>query len=173
LEAAPQLVTFHAEVNNAVGFIDARRMLRNEAPFQSLRLRVLHVVFPADADEASALTLAADLAAHASLQRVMLNRAPLHMPLALDAVVDAALARELKSLCFANSLLSPASAPALERLLGGATLTTLMISQEGQQLLDGPSAALLGAALHANSTLTSLSFANLVGFWLRVCQEEG
>jgi hypothetical protein len=51
----------------------------------------------------------------------------------------------------------------LARLLGGGTLTELSITQP-EQLLDGPSAALLGAALRANSTLTSLSFVN-VDFW--------
>ncbi len=110
------------------------------------------------------LTLAADLAAHASLQRVHLSLAPLATPAALDAVVDAALSREMVSLTLPNCSISPASAPALARLLGGGALTDLFISCRGQQLLDGPLAALLGAALRANSTLTELSFVGM-GFW--------
>jgi hypothetical protein len=139
-------------------------MLRNEPPFQPLRLRTVCIEFPACADEASALALAADLAAHASMQRVELNGAPLRTHAALDAVVDAALARELKSFRFFHCRLLPVSAPALARLLGGGALRELLFTSNGQQLLDGPSAALLGAALRANTTLTLLSFLN-VGFW--------
>jgi hypothetical protein len=100
--------------------------------------------------------LAADLAAHASLQRVTLFRAPLTTLAALDAVVDAALARQFVSLQFWSCRLSPASAPALARLLSSGTLTELIISPN-EALLDGPSAALLCDALRANSTLTSLT----------------
>jgi hypothetical protein len=52
--------------------------------------------------------------------------------------------------------LSPASAPALARLLGGSALTALEIHGANEQLLDEPAAVLLGAALRANTTLTSL-----------------
>jgi hypothetical protein len=123
----------------------------------------LHVEF-GDADEAAVLALAADMAAHTSLKRVELTYAPLHMHAALDAVVDAALARQMNSLHFFGCHLSPASAPALVRLLGGGTLTNLVLSQRGEHLLDGPSAALLGAALQANATLTSLSL-HSVDLW--------
>jgi hypothetical protein len=163
LEAAPQLTACHAEVLSPVSVEAARRMLRKEPPFQPLRLRALRVHFydDDDDDEASVLTLAADLAAHASLQRVEVSKAPLTTPAALDAVVDAALARQMASVRLQGCNLSPASAPALARLLGGGTLTTLMISQEGEQLLDGPSAALLGAALRANVTLTEIVLAHM------------
>jgi hypothetical protein len=163
LLAAPQLAACHAEVFGITAVTDARRMLRNEAPFQPLRVRGVFILLPEDADEASALALAADLAAHAWLKRVNLIYAPLHMPLVLDSVVDAALARQLESLSFLACRLSPASAPALVRLLGGATLTDLQISQPGP-LLDDPSGALLGDALRANNTLTALSFPN-VDLW--------
>jgi hypothetical protein len=53
--------------------------------------------------------------------------------------------------------LSPASAPALARLLSSGTLTTLNIQNDGHALLDAPAAALLGDALRANATLTSLT----------------
>jgi hypothetical protein len=158
LQAAPQLVAWHADVLDwQCSVVDARRMLQNEPPFQPLRLRTLIVDFQEGADnEATVLALAADLAAHASLKHVRLAYAPLHMPAALDAVVDAALARGFVSLTFWGCRFSPASVPALARLLGGGTLTGVNISQEGQQLLDGPSAALLAAALRDNSTLTHL-----------------
>ncbi len=168
LLAAPQLTAFHADVRDGVdagvSVAHARRMLRNEAPFQPLRVRTLLVAFPVDADEASALALAADLAAHASLKRVRLENAPLHSLLALDAVVDAALALQMQAVNFCGCRISPASAPALARLLGGGALTELVATQNNQQLLDGPSATLLGAALRANSTLTSLYLLS-TDFW--------
>jgi hypothetical protein len=158
LQAAPQLTACHAEVLSVRNVLaDVRRMLRNEPPFQPVRLRALCVVFERDgADEASALALGADLAAHASLKCVVLHNGALDTPVALDAVVDAALAREMTSLELWSCRVSPASVPALARLLGGGTLTELGIGQP-QQLFDAPSAALLGDALRANSTLTCLS----------------
>jgi hypothetical protein len=167
VEAAPQLTACHADVlSTHNGVDDARRMLRNEPPFQQLRLRALCVEFEHGADEAdeeeSALAFAADMAAHASLKRVQLRHAELHTLVALDAVVDAALACQINSLQSWSCGLTPASAPALARLLGGGTLTELCIGQRGQ-LLDAPSAALLGDALRANSTLTCLSLHG--NFW--------
>jgi hypothetical protein len=156
MRAAPQLTACHAKILAVVDTADARRMLRNEAPFQPLRLHNLGVEFGDNADEAASLALAADLATHASLKMVDLNHAVLSTLHALDAVVDVALARQLVSVCFWGCRLSPASAPALVRLPGSPTLTDLTIGQD-EQLLDGPSAALLGDALRANRTLASLS----------------
>jgi hypothetical protein len=165
--AAPQLTACHADVLGASSAANARRMLRNEPPFQPLRLRVLRVHFDegvADENEASVVALAADLAAHASLQRVELVSAPINTLTALDAVVDAALALQIVSLRFITCRMLPASAPALARLLGGDALKTLYVYQDGQQLLDSPSAALVGSALRANVTLTELFLANM-GLW--------
>jgi hypothetical protein len=159
LLAAPQLTACHADVFGWSSVGDARRMLRNEPPFQPLRLRTLRTEFGHDADEASVREVAADVAAHASLQRVELHRAPMRTLAALDAVVDAALARRFGSLRFWYCRLCPASVPALARLLSGDTLTELYI--QDWTLLDGPSAALLGDALRANSTLTSFSLTRM------------
>jgi hypothetical protein len=156
LQAAPQLAACEAAYWLDVDVADARRMLRNEPPFQPLCVLALTLDCRGVADEASVLALAADLAAHASLQRVELREAPLNNLVALDAVVDAALARQFGSLQFSFCHLSPASVPALARLLRGGTLTQLIIFQN-EAVLDGPSAALLGDALRANATLTSLS----------------
>jgi hypothetical protein len=163
LTSAPQLTACHADVFAFTRVADACRMLRNEAPFQPLRLRALRADFGLDVDLAFVLELAADLAAHASLKHATLHNAPMHVLAALDAVVDAALACGLVSLRLLYCRLSPAAVPALVRLLGSGTLTELDIF-ERQQLLDGPSAALLGDALRANATLTSLS---LQGFLWR------
>jgi hypothetical protein len=157
LRGAPLLRTLHADV--ACDDAEARRLLRNEPPYEALRVRRLQVscIVP---DEAATLALAADLtahaAAHASLQELQLVRAPLGAAAALHAVVEAALACRLRRMDLFGCGLSPASAPALARLLGGGGVTTLHIRGGDEQLLDEPAAVLLGGALRANTTLTSL-----------------
>jgi hypothetical protein len=140
-------------------------MLRNEPPFTPLRLRALYVecsqYSPFPPDEVVLRAFAADMARHASLKRVALSNVPLDTLAVLDAVVDAALEGQFVSLTCAGCRLSPASAPALARLLGSGALTELNISQNHGNLLDAPSAALLGDALRANSTLTTLSLSAL------------
>jgi hypothetical protein len=155
LRAAPQLRTLEADVNcdNAA---EAHRVLRNEPPFGPLRVQHLSV----DARGATAdavIALAADLAAHASLASVCLDGASLDDPAALDAVVDAALECRLPSVRLTDCSLSPASAPALARLLGGNTLEELHINNAFEQLLDAPAAALLANVLRTNTSLTALS----------------
>jgi hypothetical protein len=163
LLAAPLLTACHADVFGVTHAADAGRMLRNEPPFGPLRLRAVALDFRGNADaEASVPALAAHLAAHASLERVLLREAPLHTLAALHSVVDAALAGQLVDLRFLRCRLLPAGAPALVRLLGGGTLTALAI-EENEALLDLPAATLLGNALRANSTLTSFTFH--VGLW--------
>jgi hypothetical protein len=154
--AAPQLSALRADVRSLYDVAAARRMLRNEPPFQLLRLRAMSVNVRHAVDEVPALM--ADMATHASLNRVELIHALLHNLVALDVVVDAALSVGLASLCLYGCRLSPASVPALVRLLGGRSLTELHVDQFGQgELLDAPAAALLGDALRANTTLTSLT----------------
>ncbi len=87
-------------------------------------------------------------------------RTQLDVPEVLDAFVDAARALPLLRTVklFDCRLSSPASAPALARLLGSGTLVTkLSIQNDGRALGDAPAAALLGDALRANATLTSLT----------------
>jgi Ran GTPase-activating protein (RanGAP) involved in mRNA processing and transport len=103
------------------------------------------------------LALAADLAAHTSLTGICFELAPLNVPAALDAVVDAALACRLSFVELHDCGLSPASAPALVRLLRGDTLAELNIDIEFEQLLDAPAATLLANTLRANTSLTSLT----------------
>jgi hypothetical protein len=106
------------------------------------------------------VSLFADVAAHASLVELRLYRAQLDVPAVLDAFVDAALSLPLlRTVQLVACGLSPASAPALARLLGSGTLTalTIHISESSDASLDAPVAVLLGDALRANTTLTSLT----------------
>jgi hypothetical protein len=160
LGAAPRLHLLAADVychDVAV----AHRLLRNEGAFTALRVRKLCVD---GHDEASVLALAADLAAHTSLTDVRLQGAPLRALAILDAVVDAALALRLASLTFFACNVTPASAPALARLISGGALTELYVRNWGEQLLDQPAAELIADALRANSTLTSLTLRGCC-FW--------
>jgi hypothetical protein len=165
LHAAPQLRTLEADVQcgNAA---EAHRVLRNEPPFGPLRLRQLRMsTYAATADEV--LALAAALAAHAWLTGIWLIGAPLDAPAALDAVVDAALARRLSSVQLTHCRLLPAAGPALARLLGGDVLTELYIDNLHRLLRDAPAATLLANALRANTSLTALSLPALI-VWYNV-----
>jgi hypothetical protein len=154
LQAAPQLLVLETDVS-CEDEGAARRVLRNEAPFGPLRVRTLVLSGLGDADAVRFVSEYA--AAHAWLTGMHLFRAPLNLPAALDAVVDAALQLRLTYLEFFECHLTPASAPALVRLLGGA-LKTLVLEGEGKLVLDEPAALLLGNALRANTTLTSVTF---------------
>jgi hypothetical protein len=165
--AAPQLQVFHSSVAATVR--DVVRMLRNEAPFGPLHVRHLKVFAKKEEgaeeeeeeaeepiDGADLLALAAAMRQHASLQGFRLQDVPLDTPAVLDAFIDVALERRLSELWMDRCSLSPASAPALARLLGSAALTELWILNNGSQLLDAAAAALLADALWASTTLRVL-----------------
>jgi hypothetical protein len=162
LRAAPQLRVFDADVE-CEGVAEAQRMLRNEGAWAPLRLRKLRVVFDAQT-EAAVLSLAVDLAAYDSLLDLSLIYAPLDTPAALDAIVAVALAKRFSALTLFNCSLSPASAPALARLLGGGALRSLDIVNDNAPLLDAAAAAVLGDVLRANRALKSLMLLR-IGLW--------
>ncbi len=78
--------------------------------------------------------------------------------------MDAALTLRLTSVTLQECNLSPDSAPALVRLVGGGALAELDICGADWQLLDVPAALVLGNALRASSTLTALPLW-LVDLW--------
>jgi hypothetical protein len=160
LGAAPRLRSLAADVECA-NVAEAHRLLRNEGVFAVLRVRKLRVNM---GGEAGVLVLAADLPAHTCLAEVHLHGAPLRTLAALDAVVDAALALRLPLLTLSYCHVTPASAPALARLISGGALAELYVCNGGQRLLDQPAAVLIADALRANSTLTSLKLL-ACGFW--------
>jgi hypothetical protein len=165
LQAAPQLQLLGVDVA-CDSVAEARRVLRNESPFAAVRVNELHISAEYDIvyDAADVLALPEDMVTHASLVGLSLNSVQLDELAALDAVVDAALARRLTAVTLFECSLSPDSAPALARLLGGSALRMLELWNADEPLLDAPAAALLSAALQANSTLTLLSMCS-VDFW--------
>jgi hypothetical protein len=154
LQAAPLLRVLEADVACSSAE-EARRMLRNEAPFGPLHVRTLRSEGLADA--AAVQSFAQDALAHAWLTGLYLNGAPLNEPAALDAVIDLALQRRLTYLALYACGLSPASAPSLARLVDGSALRTLAVENLDARLLDEPAAVLLGNALSANTPVTSLA----------------
>ncbi len=164
LRTAPQLRLLETDVH-CLTLGEAQRVLHREPPFGALRVRRFGVNFTGNEDGTDAvLTLAADLAAStATITGLRLHAAPLHDQAALDAVVDAALARSLTAVEFFRCGLLPASAPAFARLLRGSALHLFAVRYTAVRLLDEPAAMLLGAALRASTSLTSLSLQNV---WL-------
>jgi hypothetical protein len=158
LSAAPQLHVCEADVYITAAAAEVRAALRNEGVFGPLRVRTATVDLAEEAATAAHVSLMADVAAHASLTELQLRFVPLDVPEVLRAFVDAALSLPLlRTVKLHGCHLSPASAPALARLLSSGTLTELDISNDGCAILDAPSAALLSDALRANATLTSLT----------------
>jgi hypothetical protein len=164
LRAAPRLRVL--ETCAFVKAADGGRMLRNEPPFEPLRLTHL-CAYDLRRDVEGVLALAAGVRKHAApLAELELEDPPVYEIHVLDAVVDAVLARRVRRMAFTNGdamELSPACVPALARLLGGDALEELQLyGYPDEQLLDEPAAALLGAALRANTTLTSLTLDNVL-----------
>jgi hypothetical protein len=159
--AAPQLQRIEADVRCRTRE-DAVRMLRCEPPFGPLRVHRL-LLFMNPADDAGVLALASAVLSNTSLRELAFVHAPLHTPAALDVLVDAVVARRLSSLNLASCRLSPASVPALIRLVRDGALKELLVKAAGgdEWLLDVPGALQLGDALRANSTLTWLRLGGL------------
>jgi hypothetical protein len=154
LRAAPQLRVF--DVDAECGTVaEASRLLRNEPPYAPLRVHALTVNGLEDdaPDEAAVLALATAVAGHAWLAELTFVGMPLNTAAVLDVLVDAALARRLRAVRLVRCQLSPESAPALARLLGGGLAELAIVSLHPQ--LDLNAAVLLSNALRASTTLTS------------------
>jgi hypothetical protein len=107
---------------------------------------------------AGAAQLETLLRAAPRLRCLRLWQVHLSAPGALDVVVDAAVTCRMERLSLSCCALSPASAPALVRLLRDGALSELRLWNCGTHMLDEPFAALLARALRANCTLTQLHF---------------
>jgi len=132
--------------------------LLEEPQFAPVRLRTL-LLDPTDGvpfELSSAL--AARLAQHPSLSRLILIEVELDAA-ALEAVVDLAVA-QLQHLAMAGHWLTPASLPALTRMLSSRCLTELEVCNGAAPLLVGPSVPAFCTALRA-SRLTALALCNM------------
>ena len=163
--AAPQLRLFQAVSKASVA--DAIRMLRTNAPFGALRLRHLWVeqdAYQDDVNEAAVRELAAAMPGHAWLREFDVDGVSFNSPAALDAVTAAVLTCRLHHLKLRRCNLSPASVPALARMIRNGALAHIHIDNNGEQLFDAPSAMQLADAVAANHTLTHFIL-EAVRFW--------
>ena len=134
-----------------------------------MRVWCLDMYLNREDDAAAIRALAADLlASHTALQELSLGSNDdevLIPPITwLDSIVDAAVTRRLRSVMFMDCAFTPASAPALARLVGGGALTKLSIYRTRNTFLDEPGAALLCAALRSSTGFIKLSFRD-THFW--------
>jgi hypothetical protein len=167
LRAAPRLRLLAADAECCLADAEGvRALLRNEGVFAPVRLwrfqGYTRPGAPPPGPPVDVAALAADVAAHAWLEELVLTRLPLDAA-ALEALAGAARARRLSAVCFDECSLLPACAPPLARLLGGNdALATLTVLGSGTApLLDAAAGAPLFAALRASRALTSLSFVNV------------
>ena len=152
------------EVDASFSYVDAGNRLRNELPFENLRLRSLDIS-GRGMHAADVAALATDMAAHPSLCELHLSDVPLDTFAALGAIVDAALALRLTKLSLVHCGVTPASAAALPRLLHvSGALCELHVHNGRLELLDAHVASLLADTLRSNRTLTSLRLFD-VGLW--------
>jgi hypothetical protein len=161
--AAPLLRCFYTDVH-CEGVADALRLLRNERGFEPLRVCRFQIEPAAPEDRPDAVfAVSAAAGSHASLSRLCFASRALNAA-ELDAVVDAALASHVTELELDACALGVFAVPALVRLLRGkAALRVLSVGNVGVQLLDAAGAELLGIALRASTSLTTLAFE--VGLW--------
>ena len=161
--AAPQLVSFKVDTFASVS--RGTRMLRNDAPFGALQLQCLWVEHHGeDADEESLLAFCAAMSAHTTLKMMQVNDTPLDSPAVIDALSAAALACKLGALLLCQCHLSPASVPALARLVSSGVLWSLFVVNDDTPLLNEAAATQLADAVAESRTLTLLGLCNC-RFW--------
>jgi hypothetical protein len=123
LEAAPKLTVLNVSVKTA-DVADATRMLRHEPPFAALCLDELHVCRNAEDDQPDTATMLAFCSALAVYPKVWLTvltmerlGLQLSTPAVADALSAAVIACRLPFMGLKGCDLSPASVPALVRLI--------------------------------------------------------
>ena len=139
----------------------ARAMLRNEPPFQALRVRrLLFWCFTPGVENA----FFSDLSCHASLEDVSLWRLLLGTVAAMGALVDACIKIRLSKLILSVCDVVPAVLPELTRLIAAGAIRELSVYNANTEMFDEAheSTRLFVAAVRA-SPLTKLQLDNLGG----------
>ena len=164
LEAPSALRLLEASVVNTDRHL-ARAMLRNEPPFQALRLQLLVMLHCLDAANVGAGAFSSDLSCHASLKELALCFAKLDSAAAMGAVVDACIALRLRTLSLSGCRVAPGALQELTRLVAAGSLRKLIVTNErmgdeGVVFDEAPESTHLFAAAVRASTLTELVFYN-------------
>ena len=119
----------------------ARALLRNEPPFQALRLQRLYLWTQGSLNGsldsiAHVVALSSDLRCHASLEKLILYCAALNTGAAMGAVVDACIALGLRKLQLGGCRVTPTTLPELTRLIAGGALRKLKVLNNGATMFD-------------------------------------
>ena len=126
LEAAPALQFLEMSVQIDRDRQVARAMLRNEPPYQALRMRRLMMVRGLDSiSELVAFCL--DLRCHTSLAELYFYDVALNTAAAMGAVVDACIKLRLRKLDLRRCIVVPAALPELTRLIAAGALRELIV----------------------------------------------
>ena len=107
----------------------AHSMLRNEPPFQPLRLRKLLMIRGLD-DPTDLAAFCSNLRVHASLEEVLIYGVALDTAAAMGAVVNACIAINLCRLNLRRCRVVPAALPELTRLIAAGALRALMVENQ-------------------------------------------
>ena len=131
LEAAPMLKLLETSVSfDRFSRAISRAMLRNEPPFQAVRLRGLSMNWGFES-EADVLAICSDLRCHASLEKLGLFLVALNTGEAMGAVVDAGIELRLCRLDLERCYVLPALLPELTRLIAAGALRQLALDNFG------------------------------------------
>jgi len=166
LAAAPLLRLLECDAGARGELSTTTLRLLEEQQFAPVRLQALYLQ-PMNAPLGVPAT-AARISLHPSLKRLHVWCVDLRSELALDAVVDLSIS-QLQRLTMVNCNLSPASLPALTRMLGSGCLTELLIYNGLAPLVLGVAVPAFCAALRA-SRLVELA---LESIWLWHSLEDG
>ena len=138
LETAPKLQLLEAsalEIDDNVPLKSARAILRNEPPYQALRLRrfIGHGLA-----RAYFLDFCLDLRCHASIAELQLYSVPLGTDVAMGAIVDACIALHLRvlSIYFDGREFAPATLSELARLVFAGYLRELEVNAGNYYLFE-------------------------------------
>ena len=127
LKAAPALQLLQVSILKANDHNNARLVLRNEPPFQAVRLQSLYRA--RDWDRTTEVeAFCSDLRCHPSLKALLLCYMALDTVAAIGAVVDACIVLRLRTFTLRWCRVAPATLPELNRLIAAGALRELDVS---------------------------------------------
>ena len=159
LEAAPALSLFESSVSMDQDGEDAHAILRNEPPFQAVRVRRLLVnEFLSE----TTVAMSSALRCHASIDELSFIMTALNTSDAMCAVVEACITLRLHTLRLHNCRVTPATLPELTRLVAAGALRELIVDNCGVEMFDEAheTTGLFVAAVRM-SAMTTLQFFRL------------
>ena len=126
LAAAPAIQLLEAKLQINTSQQVSRAILRNEPPFQALRMRRANKIRGLES-LAEVIAFSSDLRCYTCLEDLTLGYAVLDTRAAMGAVVDACIALRLRKLQLLTCRTVPAALPELTRLVAAGTLRGLWV----------------------------------------------